>query len=196
MKFKLTVILATFVVTISLLLCISAAQAGTVKFDPTDSTRAIGITDLDVDGTPYNVDFILTEAVNVYGSLPGEFDFNTSESALAAVDAVTLALNEEGGVLFVGSEGGRNNTFAQNFNVAYNHTGEGPTALANQWRSFIDSGTWRRSNSSEVSLWIGDARTWAIFTVAGPPAPVDQVTIGGSVFFLEGSGLVLQKQRH
>jgi hypothetical protein len=97
MKFKLTVLLAACVVTMGLLLGTSAAQAATVFFDPSDPERAIGINNLDVGGTLYNVAFISqTTAQSLYGDVPGVFDFPDSASASAAVDAVNVELNAEG----------------------------------------------------------------------------------------------------
>jgi hypothetical protein len=190
MKFKLTVLLATFVVMMGLML--GTAQAATVVFDSIIPDRAIGITDLDIDSTPYNVIFISGQSPeNVYGDLPGEFDFNTKESAKAATNAVADALNTVGGVLYVGSEGGNNNTGATFYSVGYESFIAGPADSTRQWRATGQDGTWL-TNVDTTSLYGGDPRTWAIFTATDPPEPVDEVTIGGSVFFLMGSGLVLQ----
>jgi hypothetical protein len=58
MKFKLTVLLATFVVALGLLLGTSTAQAAEVIFDPVVPGKANGITNLDIGGTPYNVAWV------------------------------------------------------------------------------------------------------------------------------------------
>ncbi len=106
MKFKLTVILATFVVTMALLLGTSTARAATVNFDPDNPTQATGIENLDIGGTFYNVAFTAnsTAAFQVYGRFPGTFDFDTSQTAADAAHAVNNALNINGAQT-VGAEG-------------------------------------------------------------------------------------------
>ena len=59
--------LAAGAVAVGLLLAASTAQAEDVIFDPSDPNKATGITDLDVGGTLYDVDFISqTTALSVY----------------------------------------------------------------------------------------------------------------------------------
>jgi hypothetical protein len=98
MKFKPTVLLAIFVFAIGLLLGTSAVQAANVIFDSSDSTKAIGIENLEIIGKHYNVTFTppSTAAFQVYGSFPGTYDFDTSSEALEAVQAVNDALNING----------------------------------------------------------------------------------------------------
>ena len=189
MKFKRTVLLATFVVTMGLLLGTSTAQAAEVIFDPNIAGKAIGITNLDIDGTPYNVAFDeQTPAVGIYGELPGVFDFTTDASASAAVNAVVDELNAENAQR-VGEEGIPENGLQLAFAIGYSSTGNDLLAVANTFEGSIVDGNWANTGSDQL-LWIGDERTYATFTLAGP-AP-DPVTIGGSVTGLEGSGLVLQ----
>ena len=77
MKFKRTVILATFVVTMGLLLGTSAAQEPTVIFEP-GTSKAIRIENLEFEGTLYNVAFTPpATAAEVYGRSPGQFDRKT-----------------------------------------------------------------------------------------------------------------------
>jgi hypothetical protein len=170
MKLKLTVFIAVGVIAMGLLLGTGTAKAYVVVFDANDNTRAIGITDLDIGGTPYDVDFISTlEPVIVYGDAPGEFDFNTIDSAKAAIDAVTAALNTEGGVFYVGSQGGTNGPPATFYSVAYASQtfNDGREAAAQQWRVSFQDGTWLPSVDT-ISDWESGDRTWAIFTVVGP----------------------------
>ncbi len=104
MKRKLTVILATFVVTMGLLLGTSAAQEATVIFEE-GTNKAIAIRNLDFEGTLYNVVFTPfgTTAQQVYGDFPGQFDFRGSPSEDAAI-AVNRELNLAGAT-GVGAEG-------------------------------------------------------------------------------------------
>ena len=96
MKLKLTVILTTLIVTMGLLLGASTAQAATVIFDPSNSTQATGIDNLDIEGTPYNVAFTAkaTEVAQVYGEFPGTFDFTNSAAANEAANAVNFELTQ------------------------------------------------------------------------------------------------------
>ncbi len=95
MKFKLTVLLATFVVTMGLLLGTSTAQAATVILG--DDDNVIGIENLPVfneiteETILYNVDFVYDTALNVYAT--GEFDFPDRTMAILATLAVRDALN-------------------------------------------------------------------------------------------------------
>ena len=119
MKFKQTVLLATFVVTMGLLLGTSAAQAAEVTFGTVITDKAIGITNLDIGGTFYNVLFDeQTPAVGVYGALPGDFDFTTDVSAEAAANAVNAALNGANAQL-VGEDTPLDNPLSLSFNVGY-----------------------------------------------------------------------------
>ena len=184
MKFKPTLLLLTVVVTMGLLLGTSAAQEAEVIFDQDVTTKAIGILNLEIDGTRYNVDFITADALTVYDPLPpGDFDFNTSASAQAAVVAVNDALNANDALL-VGSENGEESQF---YYVGWNSATSGTLGIVNVWRGRIIDLEWTTTPEATFNF---DARTWATFTLAGPPP--DPVTIGGSVSGLEGSGLVLQ----
>ncbi len=95
MKFKLTVLLATFVVTMGLLLGTSTAQAATVILG--DDDNVIGIENLPVfneiteETILYNVDFVYDTALNVYAD--GVFDFPDEVNVFLALEAVTDALN-------------------------------------------------------------------------------------------------------
>jgi hypothetical protein len=175
-----------FVVVLALLLGAGAAQATEVIRDGNQSTRAIGIMDLDIGGTLYEVDFIFPQDPEiVYGDLPGEFDFNTNESALAATDAVTAALNTEGGVFYVGSQGGFNGPAATHYSVAYASETftDGREADVHSWRVSFEDGTWLPGVDT-ISDWEGDERTWAIFTVV--PEPQGVLLNGAALLVLAG----------
>jgi hypothetical protein len=77
-----------------LLLGPGMAGAATVLTTGPDNDIAIGILDLDVGGTLYNVDFLAdTTADDLYGSPPRSYDFDNETAASAALDAVIAALN-------------------------------------------------------------------------------------------------------
>jgi hypothetical protein len=67
-----------------------------VDYDPDYPNKAIGITDLIIDGTTYNVEFLERDtAFDAYGPLRGDFDFGDQRSAQDAIVAVADALNAE-----------------------------------------------------------------------------------------------------
>ncbi len=105
MKLKQTVVLAAWVVTLGLLLGTSAAQEATVIFE-NGTTKAIGIKNLEFEGTLYNVEFTSTGTVaaDVYGEFPGQFTFDLPTTAFDAADAVNRELNLAGAT-GVGAEG-------------------------------------------------------------------------------------------
>jgi hypothetical protein len=110
MKLKLTVLLATFVVTMGLLLGTSAAQEQefTVEIDST-GTNATGILNLPVTVIideeqvikHYDVTFRYEEARDVYPNGVEDFDF-LGETNVVALRAVRDALNSEPEVTTVG----------------------------------------------------------------------------------------------
>ena len=102
MKFKRTVLLAAFVVTMGLLLGASATQAATVicENDPepcAETDSVIRIEDLEVtdslgETTVYTVLFQNTQAIGAYGNSL-VYDFTNQEDASLAMEAVQEALN-------------------------------------------------------------------------------------------------------
>jgi hypothetical protein len=108
MKLKLTVLLATFVVTMGLLLGTSAAQEFTVQVDST-GTNAYGILNLPVfnletqETISYDVTFRFEPGKDVYPNPPADFDFR-GETVFSAIEAVVNALNSETLVTTVGPE--------------------------------------------------------------------------------------------
>jgi hypothetical protein len=178
MKFKPTVILATFVVALGLLLGTSTAQAQAEVIFDGDTDTATGILNLDVDGDLYNVAFLSTTATDLYGADP-IFEFPGSDSAGEAVESVNAALNDSIATR-VGPSSGDNSPL-------YN--------IGSELRD-VDSINTRVGQFSFVWILEGGFKgfdqesIYADFTPAGP-AP-EKVTIGGSVTGLVGSGLVLQ----
>ena len=144
-------------------------QAGTVIFDPNNATKAIGIANLDIAGTPHDVDFTPeVSALVPYGAFPSLFDFITPEAATVAVDAVNDALNAEGGVFSVGGvelEAGR-----VRYLVGYDSEREGDTerVLALTASTLNDGEAW--SIGSPDVLAYDELRVWATFTVVPEPS--------------------------
>jgi hypothetical protein len=195
MKFKRTVLLATFVVTMGLLLGTSAAQATEVILD--GDGNVLQILDLPIDDggktTVYDVDFIYDTAEVVYGP-DLEFDFPPpGELILVARTAVNHALNNHDPTPVGAGPQGTIDYFIGNveqLNIVVAAGGE------------LIEGVWGRCKGDQC-ISIGESNigfaivgpnemvTFADFTeVTGPPP--DPVTIGGTVSGLEGSGLVLQ----
>ena len=195
MKFKLTVILATCVVALGLLLGASAAQAAEVIFDPVVPGKANGITDLDVGGTPYNVAFTtLLDPIEVYGPFPGVYTFTTDTAASGAVNAVSAALTDSSENVFGVGAAGFDDISSDLYNIGYKGDFIDVPLVGDVRSLFVvggfgDEGVWG-NGGLDVYAYIEDPKIFATFTLAGP-AP-DPVAIGGTVTGLVDSGLVLQ----
>jgi hypothetical protein len=176
MKFKPTVILATVVVTMGLLLGTSAAQAATVIFDPNDSTKATGIENLDIGDTFYNVAFTAnsTGAFQVYGPFPGTFDFDTSQTAADAADAVNNALNINIAQT-VGAEGSAGVPFYRigfkSQSVPINDVEIDLVLFLEVDKGFGDLDPWVTDVDPDVDLYTLGVRVWADFTPEDPSIP-------------------------
>jgi hypothetical protein len=189
MKFKLTVILAACVITMGLLLGTSAAQEAEVIFDPNDTDRATGITNLVVDGTPYNVTFTAyTTAAAIYSEFPGVFDFITIDSAAAALDAVNAELIEQG----ADGVGADSSEFDGFYRIGFASEQEGEVQSVTFWEGINNTGSWVRVVDPDIDAYNLGERVWADFTLVEPGPEPESVLIGGNVTGLEGSGLVLQ----
>jgi hypothetical protein len=168
MKFKLTVILATFVVTMALLLGTSTARAATVNFDPDNPTQATGIENLDIGGTFYNVAFTAnsTGAFKVYGPFPGTFDFDTSQTAADAANAVNNALNINGAQT-VGAEGSEG---VPVYRIGFKSQSVGTDVEIKMvifWEAAKPDGDldpWMKNVNPDVDLYTLGVRIWADFT--------------------------------
>ena len=175
--------LAASVVAMSLLLGANVASAATVTFGSLQG-KAIGITDLDIGGTLYDVLFDeKVPAVLVYGEFPGTFTFTTSGDAQDAVIAVNAALNGENARI-VGEDTPLDISVNTSFNIAYDSSG--PSAVLGladfQVGSNPTSDQWVNSGSGSTS-WTAEERTWATFTpAAAVPVP--------AAVWLFGSGLL------
>jgi hypothetical protein len=185
MKRKLAVFLATVVVAIAALalLPVSAATAQTPIVEH-EGGNATAIRNLEVDGVLYDVVFLEDQWEDIW-EFQTPFDFNTSSTAQAAVEAAAAALNDVPEVVTVGPN------MEDTFRIPFNRTSPN---FAATWDSIYDIGTvggepdvW----TTKPSGWFSIERvTYAKFTEV--TAPPDEFTIGGSVTGLEGSGLVLQ----
>lgn len=83
---------AKLLIALAFLLASGAAQALPTAF-PAGEENALGIRNLDVDGTLYNVVFLQDTAESIYGDEPGIYDFATAEDAEDAMQAVNEALD-------------------------------------------------------------------------------------------------------
>jgi hypothetical protein len=189
MKFKLTVILATFVVALGLLLGTSAAQAQVdpIVVDPiviVDGDSATSIQYLEVEGILYDVSFFYGTAYKIYGTqspdIPYTFEFTDSSSAQAAVEAVNWALNTHSNVTKVGQTDVGQNYYG----IGYHQNPESVTVQGGNYNQ-----GWQATGSGFFN--IDDWWMYAKFDPANGYPP-DPVTIGGIVTGLAGSGLLLQ----
>jgi len=172
-------------VVMSLLLGASAAQSQEVILDPVSTPkRATGITNLTVEGNVYNVTFhSYALALEMYGEVEGTFEFpNNANSAQNAVNAVNAALNTEGGVLYVGSEGGTNDEFAEVFYVGfrYQFVSIGELDGCNVQTGFTEDTTlsWIQVSEPDILSWYGDEKTYAEFTLVNGCIPATECTAG------------------
>ena len=179
MKRKPTIFLATFLVTMGLLLGASTAQAEPEVI--LDGNTATGIQNLEVGGILYNVAFLWISADDLYGPCP-IFDFPDVDSAKAAKIAVNTALNTEDLATDVGPS---HDLGVPDYGIGY----EKPDAIRIQNANYV---------GDEIQAWVdadvdlripADPSMYADFTVVSAGDPV---TIGVTVTGLEGSGLVLQ----
>ena len=195
MKLKPTVLLATFVVTMGLLLGTSAAQATEVILDGDNVIQILDlpVTDENTGKTRiYNVDFVYDTAINVYGSgLDSDFPPpGGDETIILALAAVNNALNFNVPIPPAAGPLGDKQFF-----IGYKE--EDGLFVAIGGENF--AGVWEPCatgciNVGEIKTGVtllqpSETVTYADFTAA---TGGDPVTIGGSVTGLEGSGLVLQ----
>jgi hypothetical protein len=143
-----------------------------VNFDPNDPTKATGITDLNVNGTLYDVAFNLQAfAFEIYGPFPGVFPiFDTAQEASDARDAVLVALNAEGALSL--GEVGLAVVESNAFNIGYGSLLDPilEVQLVQNARGFAEGADWI-TGGLNTPLYNGDERTYAEFTVAGGPPP-------------------------
>ena len=162
-----------------LVLGAGGAQAATVVVDPGDTTKAIGIDNLEINGALFNVDFTDQQsAAATYGPFPGTLflflDLPDKAEAIAdTMDLINEALNLHGGILGVGADtplpGGFNNYFMgwQSQLVVPG----GPQIIA--WDSGPESGSedgiWAKNTSSTFQYNDDTSTAWAVLTQVPEP---------------------------
>jgi hypothetical protein len=187
---RLGMAVATGVAALVFVLGAGAANALVMR-DPGDFNRATGISNLDVNGTLYDVAFVGPgDAASEYGGPPGVFDFTTSILAQAAVDAASAELNLAGMVDIVGPAGGGTTPLNQEFSVAWNQTTGNPV-FAQIWKSDSIGGggsTWSVA-VAENSPYV-DGGVWARFSAVPEPGTALLMGLG-----LAGLGVVGRQRR-
>jgi hypothetical protein len=120
----------------------------------------------------------------MYGDVPGTFAFPaTSSSAENTIDAVNAALDAEGGVLFVGSEGGTNDEFAEYYYVGfkYHFVSVGKLEGIDVWAGFYDEAVevdWKISPEPNLLSWFFDEKTYIELTPVSGCVPATTCTEG------------------
>jgi PKD repeat protein len=102
-----------------LLLVAITAHASTVERDGVNNENVSAIRDLELGGLLYDVEFLNYPAASIYPGDPPNFDFDTSQEAGEAHNAVIAVLNAEGGVSEVGRSTDSGVAF---FRIAYAFT--------------------------------------------------------------------------
>jgi len=160
---------------VNLVISTGPAQGAQVIFTEKLAGKAIGITNLEIDGMLYDVAFAEQQtAAGIYDELPGNFTFTTSESAAAAVDAVNVALNENN-ALTVGEDNQFQTVFNIKFNIGWASEGTGNLAQVSTRASEIEEVTWASTGKDESFIYNIDTRTFATFTVVGSSVVVPNV---------------------
>jgi hypothetical protein len=85
-----------------LLAFVAVTSQAALVYEEGSTTNVIGITDLFVIDTFYNVSFVETTAEDLYGPEPLEFQFFGQLASQAALDATLAALNADVNALTVG----------------------------------------------------------------------------------------------
>ncbi len=152
----------------------------TVIFDGS-GTNAIGIENLDLGGTLYDVAFTASvSADEVYGTFPGEYDFANINLAISAVNAVTELLNDEGADTVGEGE------FSESFFVGYfSSTPFGVESVTHREADF--DGTWDQNPITFTKPYNTDPKVWADFTEASVvPVPAAAWLFGSGLLGLVG----------
>lgn len=177
---------------IVLLGAVAAQAEAVVKFDPAVTTQAIAISNLDVAGVLYDVEFTdLTSAMNVYGTFPGAYDFTTPTTAEEAVVAANLALTGAN-ALSVGAEGTEG---ASLYGVGFQSVNVGGLDAVLYWEGTDASfdGTWTSGSMIEADTYDLGTQNWAKFTaVTAVPEPGSATLLIG--LGLAGFGLVRRRR--
>jgi hypothetical protein len=167
-------VFAAGVIAMSLLLGANVASAATVTFGSLEG-KAIGITDLDIDGTLYDVLFDESApAVSVYGPFPGTFPFTGNEAQVAVI-AVAAALTTAE-ALTVGEDTLVDDLFSSSFNIGFDSETPLGVELVVTWKGQFDGVVWKDVGTSSPS-YNAEERTYATFTPSadGGPPPADNV---------------------
>jgi hypothetical protein len=145
----------------------------TVIFDPEDSTQAIGIKNLDIGGTLYNVAFTAsgTTAAQVYDTYPGTFDFVTNSTAADAANAVNAALNDFD-ARTLGAKGSAGSPW---YRIGFESESVEELQAVIFWESAkddplqaVDTDPWVKFPNPDIDSYPAGVRIWATFTPASP----------------------------
>jgi hypothetical protein len=174
--------LAAGVVAMSLLLGASAASAATVTFGSLPG-KAIGITELDVGGTFYDVLFDeLATASSIYGTFPGTFSMTANEANAASI-AMVAALNTAE-AQSVGEDTSEDSLLNSRFSIGVSSFGGDlpSTQFVVLSEGNFTLGEWTDPRSDQDGYAVD--RTYATFTPSESVVPVP------AAVWLFGSGLL------
>jgi hypothetical protein len=127
-------------------------------------TKATAITNLVVAGVAYNVEIKLAYPSQIFGAYPGTYAFNTNSEAVAATQAINIALNAAGAT-HVGEAGvaGDEGRYRIGYESFESTIGSGTQENCRFKSGIFEPASWREG-AEETNPYNGEPVTWAVFT--------------------------------
>jgi hypothetical protein len=137
----------------------AATGATTVVFGD-GGTKATAILDLVVDGITYDVEIKVAIPSEIYGAYPGSFTFSTNAETVTAIEAMNVALNDQGAVT-VGELGGTADE--GRYRIGYESFLTGAVQHVRFNTGVFEPASWREG-LEETNLYNDEPVTFAEFT--------------------------------
>jgi hypothetical protein len=165
----------------ALLLFCAATNAFEVDLDPGDSSKALGIFDLDIQGTAYDVIFEYSEGPHD-GRQAGDI-FIDEAGATAATNAISAALNSVSTIQGIGQT--QDNRFLVPWQFDTNDcVDQGPGTATCAWEGRLFGGSWNDSFHELDSVSSDVPVELARFSAAVVPIPAAAWLFGSALGIL------------